>query len=210
MDKPVVIFGAKGAVHTVLDTCNAAGRVVYCLLDDDEALHDQEVANISVMGNTEYEPVLNIIGNECGAFVALEDKEERKSITEHLIKRKKDVPVNIIHPKASVSGEAWLGHGLLLAANVCVESSAKLAGHSLLMPNVVVSRETEVGEYVYVGAGSTIGAGAKIGDGVHLGQNVTVVPGVTIGKNVQVGHGSVVLTDIEEGKIVFGVPAKVL
>ena len=210
MDKPVVIFGAKGIVHTVLDACVEAGRIVYCLLDEDESLHNTEIGDISVMGAFDHEPVLGILGKECGAFVALEDKSERQELIDALVKKHKSMPVNIIHPKASVSANAWIGHGNLIAANACLEGSAKISNHTMIMPNATIGHGSEIGDYAMIGAGCTIGHGVTVADGAHIGQNATITPGVSIGEGAQVGHGSVVLTDVEKGAIVFGVPAKAL
>lgn len=49
-----------------------------------------------------------------------------------------------------------------------------------------------------------------IGPGSWLGTNVVVLPGVTIGRQVAVGAGSVVTTDLPDGVIAAGVPARVL
>lgn len=210
MDKPIVIFGAKGLAFTVLDSCHASGRIVYCLLDEDEALHGQELGDISIMGGFDHQEILNILGEKCGAFVALASREAHESCTQQLIKAHKTMPVNVIHPKASVSAHAIMGHGNLIAANVCLEGSANVGSHCQLMPNVTIHYDVKIGDYAQLGASATIGAGAQIGQGAVLGQNVSVAPGVQIGANAQVGHGSVVLSDIEAGKIAFGVPAKAL
>ena len=49
----------------------------------------------------------------------------------------------------------------------------------------------------------------QIGDRVWLGANVTVLKGVTIGNDAVIGAGSVVTKNIPEGAIAVGVPAKV-
>ncbi len=48
----------------------------------------------------------------------------------------------------------------------------------------------------------------EIGDYVFIGPRVIILPGVKIGKGAVVGAGAVVTKDIEEFKIVGGVPAK--
>ena len=50
----------------------------------------------------------------------------------------------------------------------------------------------------------------KIGDNVWLGDNVAIMPNVRIGNNVIVGANAVVTKDIDNGKVVAGVPAKVI
>lgn len=51
-------------------------------------------------------------------------------------------------------------------------------------------------------------APVTIGDYVFIGPRVIVLPGVTIGRGAVVGAGAVVTRDVEEYKIVGGVPAK--
>lgn len=49
---------------------------------------------------------------------------------------------------------------------------------------------------------------ATIGDGVVVGANAVLVGGVTIGRNAMVGANSVVLSDVPEGAVVMGSPAR--
>jgi acetyltransferase-like isoleucine patch superfamily enzyme len=46
--------------------------------------------------------------------------------------------------------------------------------------------------------------------GASIGSSATIMCGVTIGENSVVGAGSVVTKDVPPGKIVAGVPARVL
>jgi hypothetical protein len=50
----------------------------------------------------------------------------------------------------------------------------------------------------------------RIKDNVFIGQNAIVMPNVTIGPNAIVAAGALVIRDVPEGKIVSGVPAKVI
>ena len=49
---------------------------------------------------------------------------------------------------------------------------------------------------------------ATIGDNVVVGANAVLVGGVTIGRNAMVGANSVVLSDVPEGAVVMGAPAR--
>ncbi len=55
-----------------------------------------------------------------------------------------------------------------------------------------------------------ITAPVEIGDYVFIGPKVIILPGVKIGKGAVVGAGAVVTKDVENFKIVGGVPAKVI
>lgn len=50
----------------------------------------------------------------------------------------------------------------------------------------------------------------RLKDNVFIGHNAIVMPNVTIGPNAIVAAGSLVMRDVPEGKIVCGVPAKVI
>jgi hypothetical protein len=50
----------------------------------------------------------------------------------------------------------------------------------------------------------------RLKDNVFIGHNAIVMPNVTIGPNAIVAAGSLVIRDVPEGKIVCGVPAKII
>lgn len=50
----------------------------------------------------------------------------------------------------------------------------------------------------------------EISDGAWLGENVVVLPGVRIGKGAVIGANSVVTTDVPDGGIAVGAPARVI
>jgi len=59
------------------------------------------------------------------------------------------------------------------------------------------------------GEGREFGS-VTIGDNVFIGVNSVVMPGVSIGNNVIIGALTLVNMDIPNGKIVAGVPAKIV
>lgn len=57
---------------------------------------------------------------------------------------------------------------------------------------------------------NTLWGRIDIKDNVFIGTNSTILPDVTIGPNAVIAAGSLVNKDVPEGKIVAGVPAKVV
>lgn len=208
MINPVIIFGAGLSGKLALDVFASNEVVVYGFLDDDKALHQQEIGEILVLGFTEDEGFLKLIGKKCDAFVAVESRKERKFLTEMLKENRHVVPANAIHRDASISKYVQIGHGNLLASGARISSFASIGSGNLLHPNAVVEVNAKIGDNVVIGSGSVIGSDAELADGVFIGAGVTVLSGIKIGKNASVGAGSVVLTDIAANAKVFGYPAK--
>jgi len=207
MEKPVIIFGAKGIGKAALQIFTSNNIDVYGFLEDDESLLNTQIENILVLGNTDNEEFLKLLGKNCEAFIALEETGLRKRQVDILNKEYKVMPVNAIHKAAIVPESSYLGHGNMISAGGILGASAKVGNHCLLHAGTIVENEVVIEDFVQIGAGTTINTGAKIEKSAFIGSGVTIVGGVTIGKNAKVGAGSVVVKDVEKGKTVFGNPA---
>ncbi|MEY3416770.1 MAG: hypothetical protein RL060_881 [Bacteroidota bacterium] len=210
MEKPVIILGAKGLGQVALDIFKSNEVVVYCLLDDDAALHNKQIDDVPVMGSTDDESFINLIGDKVEVFVANDDNKFRKSLVEALLEGRKVMPVNAIHKNASIEKSAILGHGSLFAAGTVIGTNAKIGSHCIINAGAVIEYEAELEEYVQIGAGAVICAGVKIAENAFIGAGAVIVSGVSIGKKAQIGAGSVVIANVANGAKVFGNPAVVM
>ncbi|NJM24662.1 MAG: acetyltransferase [Bacteroidia bacterium] len=210
MENPVMIFGANTVGRTAKAILEGNDNVVYGFLDDDKTIHGTELDNVQVLGRTDDDGFLKLIGKKCDAFVAIDDNKVRKTIVKMLHELRKVQPVNAIHRTATVEPSAEMGHGNLIDMGVMIGASAKLGNHSLLHMGVSIGAAAELGDWVQVGQGSVINSGAIIEEDVFVGSGVTIVTGVTIGKGARVGAGSVVIAPVKAGDTVFGNPAQVV
>ncbi|GAB2479203.1 hypothetical protein GCM10011375_17590 [Hymenobacter qilianensis] len=207
MENPVIILGAQSLGATALDAFQSNDVVVYCLLDDDAKLQNTELNNVPVMGNTDDRELLKLLGKKCEVFVATEDTASRRSLTNMLRDEYEVVPVNAIHARASVSEQAWLGHGNLIGAGAVVSSNSKMGNSCLIGANAVIDVQVELGDFVQVGAGAIVNAGAVLAEQAFIGPGAIIVGGVKIGAKARVGAGSVVVADVAANQTVFGNPA---
>jgi sugar O-acyltransferase (sialic acid O-acetyltransferase NeuD family) len=208
MENPVIIFGARTLGKLALDIFNRNSVLVFGFLDDDKKLHQTEIGGIVVLGETDDDGFLKLIGQKTEAFVAIENTKEKQKIVKMLIDRRKIMPINAIHDSAVVSADAIIGHGNLIAAHAVVNPYAKVGNHCIINAASVVDSQAIVGDYVQIGAGAIINSEAEIADGVFIGSGVVIVSSIKIGKNARIGAGSVVVEDVESGSTVFGNPAK--
>jgi len=87
-----------------------------------------------------------------------------------------------------------IGDDVFFGPNVYVTDQ----NHSNADANLPIGRQTAPEQPVVIGAGSWLATG------------VVVTPGVTIGRNVTVGANSVVTTDLPDGCVAVGAPARVV
>ncbi|MCE2708676.1 MAG: acetyltransferase [Bacteroidota bacterium] len=207
MDKPVIILGAKGIAHPALEIFNSNQVIVYGFLEDDASLHGSEINNIPILGATEDEGFLKLIGKKTEAFVAVDDSKHRKFLVELLQETRKMQPINAIHERAYISTDAELGHGNFINAQVTVGAGAKVGSHCIFHTGAIIDHKVIVEDYVQVGAGSILNSDVVVEEGAFIGSGVTIVSGVRIGKGARVGAGSVVISSVGKNETVFGNPA---
>ena len=210
MNKPVIILGAKGIAKAAMEIFLSHNVVVYGFLDDDESLHGSEINFISVLGKTDDDGFLKLIGKKCEAFVAIEDTSLRKGLVRLLNERRKVMPTNAIHSRAYLSDSAHVGYGNFINAGVLVGAEAKVRNHCILHEGATIAHEVVLEDFVQIGAGSHINSGVQIQKSAFIGSGVTIVSGMKIGKNARIGAGSVVISDVKSGETVFGNPAQIV
>ncbi len=207
MDKPVLILGAGSIGISAMEIFSSNNVLVYAFLDDDEKLHNTQIDNISVLGFTDEESLLTIIGDNCEAFVAVDENEIRKTIVTNLVDNIKIMPINAIHSEVEMAESSSFGYGNFINAGVILGAKVKVGSHCLLHAKVALDQGVQIGDYVQIGMGSNINNNVTISDDVFIGSGVTLVAGITIGKGARIGAGSVVIGHVKENAVLFGNPA---
>lgn len=208
MENPVIIFGAGYLGRQAKEILESNGNVVYGFLDDNKKLHNTEIDNASVLGSTDDEAFLKLIGKKCDVVIALDENKVRKNLVAMLNEDYKAQPVNIIPQTANIPASTDMGHGNFIDHGVKFGPGSSIGNHCIIQTNAIIGTETKLGDFVQVGSGSIINSGSEIEDEVFIGSGVVVVGGITIGKGARVGAGSVVVAPVKYGETVFGNPAQ--
>jgi sugar O-acyltransferase (sialic acid O-acetyltransferase NeuD family) len=208
MENPVIIFGANYLGRQAKEIFENNGNVVYCFLDDNKKLHNTIIDNITVLGSTDDQGFLKLIGKKCEAFVAVDENKVRKAIVTILHEDRHVQPVNAIAQGIVVPTSGSIGHGNFIDQGVKIGAGASIGNHCIIGAGAIIGMEAKIGDFVQVGAGSIINPGVEVEEDVFIGSGVTIVGGITIGKGSRVGAGSVVVTPVKAGETVFGNPAQ--
>jgi sugar O-acyltransferase (sialic acid O-acetyltransferase NeuD family) len=208
MENPVIIFGAGYLGRAAKEIFESNGNVVYGFLDDNKKLHQTEIDNAVVLGSTDDDGFLKLIGKKCEAFVAIDEVKLRRNLVKMIQEVRKMQPTNAIHKSSVMAATASMGHGNLIDLGVKIGTGATLGNHGMLHIGCVVGHEVTLGDFVQVGSGTIINSGVEIEDDVFIGSGVTIVSGISIGKGARIGAGSVVIAPVKAGETVFGNPAQ--
>jgi len=107
--------------------------------------------------------------------------------------------------------------------NVIIEDSVEIGPNTCIargtLSDTIIGNGTKIDALVHIGHNARIGKNCNItakcmigrsiiGDGVWIGPCSSILPGVNVGKGAFIGMGSVVVKDVEEYTLVYGVPAE--
>ena len=211
----LIILGTGGNCIDILDTINDInennGQTIYkCIgfLDDNQEYWGKTHHGIEVLGSLNSASKYNecLFVNGIGSPYNFWKKKD--------IILKTQIPLEkfatIIHPSASVSKMAKLGHGTVVLQNVTIASNVTIGKHVIVLPNSVISHDDSIGDYTCITGGVCISGGVTIGTSCYLGANSSIIDNIAIGDFCLVGMGSVVIDPVEENSVVIGNPAKIL
>lgn len=108
-------------------------------------------------------------------------------------------------------GGVTLEDDVEVGSNTCIDRgvlSDTIIGKGTKIDNLVhIGHNAKIGRNCVITAQCTMGR-SIIGDDVWIGICSSIRPGVNVGKGALIGMGSVVVRDVEEYALVYGVPAR--
>jgi sugar O-acyltransferase (sialic acid O-acetyltransferase NeuD family) len=208
--KSLVILGASGNAHDVLDIVEAVNSVeptwkVTGFLDDNLEL-GQPFCGYQVLGR-----LSDASGfSECQFINAIGSVRSHRHRNQLVASAK--VPdqrfATLIHPFASVSSRAMLGFGIYIGFGCSIGGGAQIGNHVSLAPGSIVGHDSTVDDFVMFAPGAVVSGFVKIGTNAYLGARSTVRQHQTIGAGALIGMGAVVVHDVDSETNVVGVPAR--
>ena len=205
MTKGVVIVGGGGHAKVVIESLRAAGKTVAAVIDVDST--PRNVAGVPVIGDDSALPGLRDQGLD-EAFVAIGDNRLRARLAQGLIEQGFAL-VNAIHPSAVISPSARLGHGVAVMAGAVINAEVQIGDLAIINTGAVIDHDCHLGAACHLGPASALAGGVSLGARSFLGVGTRVIPNMTIGADVVVGAGAVVVRDLPDAVVAFGVPAKI-
>lgn len=112
--------------------------------------------------------------------------------------------------KTLIGDGVEIGYGCVIGKAIYPWDSTIINEQTKVADNVVVGHGAKIAKRSMIGAGTVICGRTIIDDDVWIGPNSSISNALHIGKTAHVGIGSVVISDVPEGKNVFGNPARTM
>ncbi len=206
----VIVVGGSEQGRQVIDAIVARGFHTAVGVLDRALQRGQLVAGVPVLGSDD---ALADAAEEMDAdhfVVAIGDNATRGAVLERAVAAVPDLePATIVHPSAVIGHDATVGPGAILLAGCVVGNDAHVGRGALLGIRSSIDHDGVLGDHASLGPAATTGGAVRIGATTAIGLGANIIHGVTIGADTVVGAGALVLSDLPDCVVAYGVPARV-
>jgi sugar O-acyltransferase (sialic acid O-acetyltransferase NeuD family) len=199
MRKPIFLYGAGGHAKVILEMLEEEGREVRYIFDDNAGL--QSFLGYPVRpwdhagsGGAEFEGIISIGDNATRRKIAARVGGPFARAT---------------HRNAYISPRAIRGEGTVVMSGVSIHSGAVIGAHCIVNTHASVDHDCRTGDYVHIAPHAVLCGHVEVGEGTLIGAGTVIIPEIKIGRWAIIGAGSVIRSDVPDGAMVAGNPARV-
>jgi acetyltransferase EpsM len=206
------VIGASPKTRLLLDFMSDENRQdeVLGIVDRDTARRGEMFFGKKIFGNLD--EVLDSAASDSASFcISLSERyfADRLELQERLVKGGRESS-SVVSAKAHIAQSADLGRGSIVFPGVFVNSFATIGRCVTLYTGALIEHDCVLMDNVDIAPRCCIAGGVSIGMSTFVGINATILPGLIIGGNAVIGAGSVVTSNVPDGVIVAGNPARVI
>jgi sugar O-acyltransferase (sialic acid O-acetyltransferase NeuD family) len=211
MTRELVLIGAGGLAREAAEAVRAINAVrptwdLLGFLDDDRAKHGRTVSGAPVLGP------IDAIDKYAGALVVLCPGRPDNYVVRKVLADRMGLAderyATVVHPAATIGSTCQIGVGSILLAHVDLTADVTVGRHVVVMPQVVLTHDVRVDDWVTIASGVRIGGATHVACGAYLGSGACIRESITVGDWAMVGMGSVVTRDVPAKRLWYGVPAR--
>jgi sugar O-acyltransferase (sialic acid O-acetyltransferase NeuD family) len=200
----LIILGAGGHGAVVAEAALLSRGWDLVRFLDDNLEAGESVVGCSVIGRISVWPEL--LGEDSHYFVAIGNNQRRDQILAS-IQQEGGTLANITHPSAVVSPSAVIEPGTVICGGAVINARTTVGRGAIVNTCASIDHDCTLGRSVHISPGAHLAGSVVIGNKTWVGIGAVIKDGISIGSNCIVGAGAAVVSDVNDGLTVIGVPA---
>jgi len=207
----VILIGARGHARAIADVVKAEGLYRISGLIDSFQKPGTICFGYEIIGGEKNLPHICHDQKIHKVFIAIGDNYQRQAMAERI---KKTVPgiefVTCIHPSAIIGSDVKIGGGSAIMPGVIIVSGCSIAEGCLLNTASSIDHDGVMEPWSSLGPGAIAGGRLYLGERSAINLGAKIVNDISIGRDTLIGAGSVVLKDLPDNVLAYGVPCRVI
>lgn len=209
--KKLLIAGAGGWgleaiwIAQAMSAAQTAHWDIIGFSDDQRSARGTEHSGFPILCSTD--EIFAFCGGDTHVFVAVGDNRTRRKIVGSIARQGLRF-ATLIHPHAIISDGVDVGDGSYIGPFATLAPRCEIGAHVLVNIHAVIGHEAIIGDYSQLAPGAVVTGQCRLGEGTFVGSNASLYPGRRLSDYSVVAANSFVVTDLDEGQTVMGIPAK--
>ena len=206
MKKQFSIVGYSGHAYVVLNAAFLCG--MHCTGYFEEEPKENNPYQLNYLGQES--DSLAISNFQTNPFVIGIGNNEIRQRIYYFLEKYTTSFNTIIHPNAIVANNVTIGDASVVLAGVVINPLVKIGKGVICNTACIIEHECIVSDFTHIAPGAVLAGNVIVGSNTFIGANTVIKQGVKIGNNVLIGAGSVITKNIDDNKVVYGNPGKVI
>lgn len=208
----IIVFGGSDHARLVIDIIKKEDKYNIIGIVDDFIIKNKAIKGIKVLGKIKnLESILRLHKEVNKGIIAIGDNYTRYLIANKIEKYRKNFSfITTIHPSAIIGSDVKIDQGTIIAAGVLINNDTHIGEHCYLAFKSAISHDSVLNDFSSLGPGVTTGGNVKIGSCTAVGLGANILNEITIGNHSMIGSGCLVVKNVADQKVVYGVPAKMI
>lgn len=206
----IILAGASGQAKVIADIVECAGehQVVGVVARDQPPGSD--FMGYPVLGCDTDLPALAREHGAEGAIIAIGDNWTRGRLAERYRQEMPELAFpTAVHPSSVLARGVTVGEGTIVMAGVVVNGPSRIGRHCAVCTRSSLDHDSVMEDFSSLAAGVALGGLVHVGEYSAIGMGVASRHCIRIGSHTVVGVGAVVVRDLPDHVVAFGVPARV-
>jgi sugar O-acyltransferase (sialic acid O-acetyltransferase NeuD family) len=201
----IAIVGSSGHARMVLDVL-AAGEAKCCGFIDSFKPAGSVVKGYTVLGDERAIPELRARHGIDSLIIAIGDNYSREQMAQSI---RETLPgarfATLIRPSCQLGSDVRIGEGCVLMPGSIVNQGSRVGEFCILNTRSSLDHDCEMKDFSSIAPGVITGGNVQIGVG-----SCVCIGAVTIGDYTVVGAGSLLLNNLPDCVVAYGVPARII
>ena len=210
MLQKLAIWGVSGHALVVADIIRLRGdfKIIGFLDDVNPVRYNTEFSGAPVLGGKEQLEVLQRM-NVKHLIFGFGNCQVRLRLSK-LVRAKGFLLATAIHPQTVIAADVPIGPGSVIAAGAVVNPGSRVGKNVIINTCASIDHECIIEDGAHICPGVHLAGRVTVGRATWVGIGATIIDHIRIGSGAIIGAGAVVLNDIPDGVVAYGVPAKVM
>lgn len=205
----VFIIGASGHAKVVLDIVERQGRLRPVGFVDAALPAGAEFCGLPILGTDDDLPDLCARHASDLGIIAIGDNWTRHLVARRLAALAPGLRFPAaVHPSARLARGVEVGGGSVVMAGAILNTDARVGAHCIVNTGAQLDHDGIMEDFASLAPGAVCGGGCAVGGFAAVGIGAALSHGRRIGEHAVVGAGAVVLADVPDREVWYGVPAR--